>query len=115
MKVFPIAKQVFYNLSHTSRPFWFVYFGDGVLQTICSGLATNLDPPDLSLSVAKITGVSHQAKLLYRIFMWGTILSTWCPLGFSELNWVRWAFCTDGPVHFTCAPSCLRSPSLRYS
>jgi hypothetical protein len=38
-----------YRLSHTSSPFCSGDFGDGVSRTICPGLTSNCDPPNLSL------------------------------------------------------------------
>jgi hypothetical protein len=38
-----------YTLSHSIITFCDGFFRDRVLQTICLGLASNCDPPDLSL------------------------------------------------------------------
>jgi hypothetical protein len=39
-----------YTLSHSTSPFlWWVFFWNRVSWTICPGLASNCDPPDLSL------------------------------------------------------------------
>jgi hypothetical protein len=43
------AKQALYHLNHTSSPLSSGYFGDGVLENYLPGLASNQDPPDLSL------------------------------------------------------------------
>jgi hypothetical protein len=45
---FELAKQMF-CLSHTSSPFCSGYFGDGDLENCLPELASNHDPPDLSL------------------------------------------------------------------
>jgi hypothetical protein len=44
-----VAKQVLFHLSHTSSPFCSGDFGDGGLLYYLLGLASNHDPPDLSL------------------------------------------------------------------
>jgi hypothetical protein len=47
---FMLAKQmVFYSLSRTSSQFCSDYFGDGGLINYLPRLASNHDPPDLSL------------------------------------------------------------------
>jgi hypothetical protein len=43
------AKQILYLLNQTSSPFYPDYFGDGVFMNYLLRLASNLDPPDLSL------------------------------------------------------------------
>jgi hypothetical protein len=50
---FTFAKQVLYCLSHTSSPFYSVYFGDGGLTNYLPELALILDPSDLSLPSSK--------------------------------------------------------------
>jgi hypothetical protein len=48
---FMLAKQALHCLSHTSNPFCFGYFGDGVCRTyFLPRLALNLDPSNLCLS-----------------------------------------------------------------
>jgi hypothetical protein len=53
--------QVLYYLTHTSGPFCSGYFGDGVLQTICSGWPQTVILPILASQVARITGMTHHA------------------------------------------------------
>jgi hypothetical protein len=48
-------QSVLYYLSHTSSS---TYFGDGVLKRYSSGLASNPDPPNLSLP----SGLGLQAQ-----------------------------------------------------
>jgi hypothetical protein len=68
---FTFAKQVLYHLSHTSSPFCFSYFGDGVLWTICMGWPQTAILPISDSQVARITGVNH-----------------WCPDGYWELEFI---------------------------
>jgi hypothetical protein len=56
---FAFPKQVSFYLSHTSSPFCFGYFGDGISRTICPGWPL---PSVLSFSasqIVRITGMSH--------------------------------------------------------
>jgi hypothetical protein len=46
---FTLAKQALYCLSHTSSTFCSGYFGDEVSQTILPRVASNSDPPDLTI------------------------------------------------------------------
>jgi hypothetical protein len=47
-------------LNHTSNPFFSSYFGDGALMNYLPGLASNLDPLNLSLAIkARITGMHY--------------------------------------------------------
>jgi hypothetical protein len=55
-------------LIHTSRPFFSGYFGDGGLTKYSPVLASNYDPPFLSLPVARITGMSHWCPASMRTF-----------------------------------------------
>jgi hypothetical protein len=45
MQGFVLAKQVLYNLSHTSSTFCSGYLGDGGLVNYLPKLTSNLDPP----------------------------------------------------------------------
>jgi hypothetical protein len=56
---FALAKQALFLLSHTSVHFALVILEMGGFTNYLLGLATNLDPPDLSFPVAKIKGISH--------------------------------------------------------
>jgi hypothetical protein len=56
-------------VSHSTSPFLFFsfsydsFFWDSVSQSICQGLTSNCDSPDLLISaspVARITGMNHQ-------------------------------------------------------
>jgi hypothetical protein len=49
------TKQVAYHMSHASSSFCSGYFGDGGLMNCLSGLASNQDPPNLSLPSIRIT------------------------------------------------------------
>jgi hypothetical protein len=52
---FMSAQQALYHLSHSSSPYGFVSFGDGVFWTICN------DWPTISIfPTSRITDVSHQ-------------------------------------------------------
>jgi hypothetical protein len=53
------VKQVLYYLSHISVHFVLVILEMGVSRTL-PGLASNQDPPDLSLPRARFTGMGHQ-------------------------------------------------------
>jgi hypothetical protein len=44
-----LSKQVVYGLSHASVPFCSGYFGNWGLANCLLGVASNRDPPDLSL------------------------------------------------------------------
>jgi hypothetical protein len=59
------------NLIHTSGPFCFGYFGNGVFENYLLGLASNCNPPDLSLPIRTFfffgsTGISVQGLMLAR-------------------------------------------------
>jgi hypothetical protein len=56
---FVLAKQVLYHLSHTSSPFCFGYFGDGVLWAICPGWPWTKTFLISASQVARIICVSH--------------------------------------------------------
>jgi hypothetical protein len=53
-----LAKQALYHLSHTSSPFWSVYFGDGISKIIFSGCPTTSILPISAYQVAGITGIA---------------------------------------------------------
>jgi hypothetical protein len=67
-----LAKQVLYCLNLISSPFCSGYFGDGVLQTICPSLASNIHPLDLSLP-SRMTGLSHWCLALLYFFFKGCL------------------------------------------
>jgi hypothetical protein len=54
---FTLAKQAFYDLSHTSSPFCSGYFRDGISQSICPGWPWTFifHPPISASQVARIT------------------------------------------------------------
>jgi hypothetical protein len=60
--------NMLYCLNHTSRPFFSRYFGDGGHTKYSPVLASNFDPPVLSLPVARITGMSHWCPASMHIF-----------------------------------------------
>jgi predicted AAA+ superfamily ATPase len=54
-----LAKWVLNSLSHTSSPFYFGYFGDGVSNYL-PALVSDHDPPISAPQVARNTGISHR-------------------------------------------------------
>jgi hypothetical protein len=61
-QVFTLATQVFYCLSHVSSPFCSSYFGNGVLQTICSDWPWTTILPISVFQVVRITGMSNRCR-----------------------------------------------------
>jgi hypothetical protein len=77
---FTIAKQVLYHLS-ISSPFCSGYFWKWGLENYLPGLASNCDPPDLSLQVARIRDVSQWGPELGAVIL---MVGPGC--------WVTWSF-----------------------
>jgi hypothetical protein len=59
-QIFPLAKQAFCPLSHTTSPFCSGYFGARVLKIIFLGWPQTAVLPISASQEARITGVSHQ-------------------------------------------------------
>jgi hypothetical protein len=61
-----LAKQAFYHLSYTPRPFGFSYFSDGV-SSFSPGPASDHNPPTNASYVARITDVHLHPSLFVEI------------------------------------------------
>jgi hypothetical protein len=70
-------KQALYHLRYTTSPFSSGCFGDGGLLNSLPRLASNLSPLNLSLLMARITGLSYwrpASSLLFVWFVWVVLL-----------------------------------------
>jgi hypothetical protein len=67
---FVLVKQMLYHLSQTCSPlFALVILGDGRLSNYLTGLAFNLDSPDLSLPSSWDHSLSHQCQASIQTFL----------------------------------------------
>jgi hypothetical protein len=81
-----LTKQVLYCLNHFSSSF--CSFWDG--QNICPSWPQNLDPPDLSLLLARVTDVSHLCLTCFGYFWNRVLLFAGASLDHIQLLLLRW-------------------------
>jgi hypothetical protein len=76
-QVLTLPNQALYHFSHTTSPFCFGYFGDGILWTICPGWPQTAMLLILVSQVARIIDMSHWQPALcaFLIFNYINILA----------------------------------------